>query len=253
MTVYLICDVSISDPVRYEQYLHQALPTLQRYGAKLVALQDGPEPIEGGWAPQRTAVVEFEDAATAKEWYHSAAYQEAKKLRDGAVVAKIVLAEGPDASRATRRLAERYFADILGRGDLALVDELMTESFRFRPPPSVAPEPLIGREAFKQVVAGLRVPFPDLRFEVHDVVADGDRAMASWTMRGTQRGEWLGVPATGREVTLIGVDVFHVVDGRIDEVQIHGDYLGGLRQLGAIKEPSADAVRSDTQLVGTPT
>lgn len=92
-----------------------------------------------------------------------------------------------------------------------------------------------GPEAFKQLVAGLRTTFTDLHFALHEV-ADGDVAMISWTMRGTQRGEWLGVPATGREVTMTGVDVFRVANAKIGEVRIHGDYLGVLRQLGALPQ-----------------
>jgi uncharacterized protein (DUF1330 family) len=94
MAAYLICDVSVSDPFRYEQYLQQSLTLLKRYGARVIAFQDGPETIEGDWTPQRAAIVEFKDMNTAKEWYGSSAYQELKEMRAGAGVAKLVLAEG---------------------------------------------------------------------------------------------------------------------------------------------------------------
>jgi len=58
--------------------------------------------------------------------------------------------------------------------------------------------------------------------------------MISWTMTGTHDGEWQGIPATGRRVSLVGVDVFKAADGLIVEERIHGDFLGLLRQLGAI-------------------
>lgn len=73
-----------------------------------------------------------------------------------------------------------------------------------------------------------------MQFTVHDVTANDDTVMASWTMIGTHQADWQGIPATGRRVSLTGVDIFKVTDGLIVEERIHGDYLGLLRQLGAI-------------------
>jgi uncharacterized protein (DUF1330 family) len=94
VAAYLICDVSVSDPFRYEEYLQQSLALLKRYGARVIAFQEGPEAIEGDWAPQRAAIVEFKNGDTAREWYQSSAYQELKRMRNGASVARLVLTEG---------------------------------------------------------------------------------------------------------------------------------------------------------------
>ena len=94
MAAYMIFDVSVTDPEQYGKYVEQALPTLEQYGAKILAYHDNPEVIEGDWAPKRIAVIEFRDEATAKEWYYSSPYQTAKQLRATAGIAKGILAPG---------------------------------------------------------------------------------------------------------------------------------------------------------------
>jgi steroid delta-isomerase-like uncharacterized protein len=84
------------------------------------------------------------------------------------------------------------------------------------------------------VIAALRTAFPDLRFTIHDLVADQHVAMVSFTMEGTHSDTWLGVPATAKRLRMVGVDVIRVARGRIEQIRIHGDYLGALQQLGAI-------------------
>ena len=79
---------------------------------------------------------------------------------------------------------------------------------------------------------GLRTAFPDVQFVVRDTTANEDTAMVSWTMTGTHRSEWQGIPAAAYQLT--GVNVFKLADGKIVEERIHGDYLGFLRQLEAI-------------------
>lgn len=134
-----------------------------------------------------------------------------------------------------RELARLYFEEAFNRGNLAVVDQILAPEFKLFVPPSLGEGPqLEGLDGFRQLVVGLRTAFPDVHFAVHDTTANDDTAMVSWTMTGTHRSEWQGIPATGRRVSLTGVDVFKLADGKIVEERIHGDYLGFLRQLGAI-------------------
>jgi steroid delta-isomerase-like uncharacterized protein len=91
-----------------------------------------------------------------------------------------------------------------------------------------------GADVFRQMLAGFHVSFPDLHFAVHDLLAEGDRVVGSWTMEGTHEGEWLGVPATGRRLSVTGVDIFQITNGRIARIEIQADYLGAMRQMGAL-------------------
>ncbi|HVL68119.1 MAG TPA: ester cyclase family protein [Vicinamibacterales bacterium] len=138
----------------------------------------------------------------------------------GAVVAH---AEG------TKNVVRRYFDLLQGTGTGA-VGEIIASDCSIAAP--VLPVEIRGIETISQVVAGLRATFPDVRFTVHDVIAEGDRAVAAWTMTGTHRGEWLGVPATGRQLSITGVDTFHLAEGKIRRIEIQADYLGAMRQMG---------------------
>jgi predicted ester cyclase len=80
---------------------------------------------------------------------------------------------------------------------------------------------------------------PDLTLTVDDVFAASDRAALRWTARGTHRADLMGVPATGREVTLTGIDILRVVDGKIVERWAEFSGIELLQQLGALPEAPA--------------
>ena len=82
--------------------------------------------------------------------------------------------------------------------------------------------------------SGLRTAFPDLRINVEDEIAEGDRAAFRWTMRGTNRGALMGVPATGKPMQISGSTIIRVAGGRIVESWTHADFLGMFQQLGII-------------------
>ena len=84
----------------------------------------------------------------------------------------------------------------------------------------------------------LKEAFPDVRMTVRDLIVDGDRAVWRWTFTGTHRGEFAGIPATGRSVEYDGVSIERMRDGKIAERWDFPDLLTALRQLGALPDPS---------------
>jgi steroid delta-isomerase-like uncharacterized protein len=98
------------------------------------------------------------------------------------------------------------------------------------------------RPGFKDFIRDIHQAFADQLHTVHDQIADGDRVIERWTMTATHAGEFMGIPATGRRVTLTGIDISRVEDGRIVEHWTECDMLGLLEQLGAI--PAQEAVGS---------
>ena len=74
-----------------------------------------------------------------------------------------------------------------------------------------------GPDGIKRFSRKLRSAYPDYRIAVEDVIADGDRVAARWTLRGTQRGELLGIPPTGQPTTVEGVGWLRFADGKIAE------------------------------------
>ena len=78
----------------------------------------------------------------------------------------------------------------------------------------------------------IRTAFPDLHFEADDLLAEGDKTAARYHGRATHLGPFNGIPATGKYVTMTGIDVFRVRDGRIQEAWIESDYLTLMQQIG---------------------
>jgi steroid delta-isomerase-like uncharacterized protein len=94
-----------------------------------------------------------------------------------------------------------------------------------------------GVEGLKDVLRGMRAGFPDIHFAIEEQIAEGDKVLSRFEWTGTHRGEFLGVPATGRPVKVWGMVVDRLVDGRIKETRIIMDALGLMMQLGAIPPP----------------
>jgi steroid delta-isomerase-like uncharacterized protein len=98
-----------------------------------------------------------------------------------------------------------------------------------------------GIDAFNERWALFFEAFPDLEFTVDLVVAEEDLAVTYWTATGTQRGEWLGIAPTDREVSWQGINIFRIECGQIVESWSEADHLGLLSQLGATEIPAAVA------------
>ena len=93
MAAYVIADVTINDPNVYAEYRSQVLATVTKYGGKFL-VRGGPfDVMEGDWKPGRVVVLEFPDVATAKKWYASPEYAEAKAIRATAMDRCLFLAE----------------------------------------------------------------------------------------------------------------------------------------------------------------
>ncbi|MGI8886517.1 MAG: ester cyclase, partial [Gaiellaceae bacterium] len=90
------------------------------------------------------------------------------------------------------------------------------------------------REGGKMYLWGFLNAFPDSRFTIDDMIAEGDRVVTKKTFTGTQSGDFSGIPATGRTVTLQYVDIMRVRDGRIVEHWLSMDQLSFMQQLGVI-------------------
>ena len=86
--------------------------------------------------------------------------------------------------------------------------------------------------------------FPDTRYTVEDVIAEGDRVVARWSMTAIHRGEWRGVPPTGNQIRFRGVNIYRIEGGKVAEIWNFRDDLGLFQQLGVVTSlgPRHDAV-----------
>lgn len=125
-------------------------------------------------------------------------------------------------------LVREYIEEVWNRGDAAALRRLTTPDFRYHlggQPPRDRP----GMEAF---IAATRRAFPDWRVDVVSTVAEGDQVAVRWRGSVTHGGDFHGIPATGRTITVSGINVYRVHDGRVAEEWEQMDTLGMLRQLG---------------------
>jgi uncharacterized protein (DUF1330 family) len=91
---YVLVDVDVTDAAQYDRYRPLAAASVEQYGGRYLARGGATEVFEGDRVPSRLVVLEFPDADAARHWYHSAEYQEAKTVREGAATGSFILVEG---------------------------------------------------------------------------------------------------------------------------------------------------------------
>ena len=128
----------------------------------------------------------------------------------------------------------RRFVEESNRANLSAYDQLLADNFVDRSMPPGYPN---DREGQKQFAAMLNVAFPGGTQTVDDLVSEGDKVVMRWTARGTHAGEFMGIPATNRQVTVTGIDIYRVVGDKIVEHWGEWDGLGMMQQLGVVPAP----------------
>lgn len=126
-----------------------------------------------------------------------------------------------------KSVVQRMFGEVVNEGRIDLVDELFDPEFE-----TTTPQGVLDREGFKEFVRGWRAAFSDIHCEVHDVIAEGDSV--AWGVRavGTNDGEFMGMPATGRKVDFDSLNLAHFRDGRSYRHTVMMDLATMMAQLG---------------------
>jgi uncharacterized protein (DUF1330 family) len=94
MPAYLIVNITVTDPVRYQEYIRAAPPTIAAFGGRYLARGGRTEQLEGAWKPERIVVLEFPTFERARDWWASDDYAAAKALRQSSSTANMILVEG---------------------------------------------------------------------------------------------------------------------------------------------------------------
>ena len=94
MPAYVIVDITVTDPVRYEEYKKLAASTVAAFGGKYIVRGNPVEVLEGEWNLNRLVILEFESVAQAKKWWASSEYSAPKKLRHATAHSKMIVVEG---------------------------------------------------------------------------------------------------------------------------------------------------------------
>ena len=94
MSAYVIVQVEIHDAATYERYKTLAPPAIAAYGGRYIARGGATEALEGDWAPSRLVILEFPDMDTARAWWASPEYAEAKAMRHASARSEMLLVQG---------------------------------------------------------------------------------------------------------------------------------------------------------------
>ncbi len=133
-------------------------------------------------------------------------------------------------SREDNKALVRRWIEALNKQNLAAFDELCAPDFVHHSP-SITVQ---GLEAYKQAISGEFTAFPDMRFTIEDILAEGDAVAVRLTGHGTHQGNLQGIPPTGKQATIPGMTIYRIADGKLAEQWESLDDLGLLQQLGVI-------------------
>lgn len=135
-----------------------------------------------------------------------------------------------------KSIVRRYFEEAWNAGRLEVLDAIVAPMYVNHDP--AAPDLPPGPAGLKPIIAGFRAAFPDLHFTIEDLIAEDDKVVTRWTMRGTHQGDFMGVPSSGKRVTVGGIQIERIADGCIVEHWRKSDDVGLLQQLGAAPRPT---------------
>ena len=132
-------------------------------------------------------------------------------------------------------IVQRFVDEVINQGRYEVCDEIVAEDFLELDP---LPGQRQGREGLKEVIAMMRAAFPDIHWVTEESISSGDKVVTRFIWTGTQRGDFVGIPGTGRPVTVKGVVIDRLVNGRMTDSRILMDTFGMMVQLGVIPQPA---------------
>jgi predicted ester cyclase len=138
------------------------------------------------------------------------------------------------STELNKAIVRRLMEEDISQGNLAVAEQIIDPAFFDHTNPPGMQHGIAGHNA---IVALFRASFPDLQWQIDDMLAVDDKVVIRTTMRGTQLGEFFGIPPTGRHVIVSGIHVLRLVRGKIVEHWGNNDDLGLMRQIGALPAP----------------
>lgn len=148
-------------------------------------------------------------------------------------------------SVSPKEVVRRFYQEAWNERNLEVIDELVSQSHALIGPNVSGPA--VGPAAYKTQIASFVVGFPDLRFIVEDTICELDKIVASWTITGTHGGEFLGIAPTHKKVSVPGITIHQIANGKILDSYAAWDRIGLLQQLG-VELP----LRLETRAASTP-
>ena len=137
-------------------------------------------------------------------------------------------------SQDNAAIVRRFVDEVITQGKIESAAQYVWEDVVEQVPlPGQGP----GLDGLKDILRAMRTGFPDIAFSILEQITEGDKVASRFEWTGTHKGEFLGIPATGRPVSVWGIVIDRLVDGRIKDTRIIMDTLGLMIQLGALPSP----------------
>ena len=131
-----------------------------------------------------------------------------------------------------KAIVRRLYDEVWNKRRLEVVDALISPSHALNDP--LASDSQVGPKLYKQRVVDLTTSFPDLRFTIEDLIAEKGKVVACWTISGTHKGEFMDIPATGKKVSVEGITIHLITNGKILDSYARWDALGLMRKLADV-------------------
>lgn len=137
------------------------------------------------------------------------------------------------AIEENKAIVRRYYDEVLTGRNLAVANDLFAPDFLSHPPSGSA----VDLATYLKAIEIAHAAFADLRVDVEDQVAEGDKVVTRWTAHGTQTGSYMGIPPTGQSLIVSAIHIHRLADGKLVEHWEQIDILGALHQLGVLPTP----------------
>ena len=137
------------------------------------------------------------------------------------------------STEANKSVVRRGFEQGMNERNLGVFDEILAPSYVNHDMPTPAPGPA----GMKQVLTMFTEAFPDMQITLHDVLGEGDKVVTRGSWKGTHKGPFMGIPATGKQVDVKFIDMWRIESGKAVENWVQMDMLGLMQQLGVVPAP----------------
>jgi steroid delta-isomerase-like uncharacterized protein len=141
-------------------------------------------------------------------------------------------------SAETNKATMRRFVEFINTASETLAEELISPDAVFHLPGRA--DPMRGPDGYLAVIGMMRSGFPDIQWTLEEMIAEVDMVAARFTMRGTHRGTFFGVPPTGKTIAVQAMNFYRLSGGQLIEERGQPDLLGLLQQIGAVPAPGGD-------------
>lgn len=139
------------------------------------------------------------------------------------------------STEQNKALVRKLVEEVINQGNISMIDEFLIPDFveHEELPPGIPP----GREAPKVLFTMLRSAFPDFKATIEHLIAEGDEVVLHMTWTGTHEGEFMGIPPTGKRISINVIDILGIAEGKFVEHWGVMDSMAMMQQLGVVPAP----------------